>query len=201
MEVRSPAVDYWVEFRVSLYAASRMFLTPWRRWFCEVSARRTDWPYPSESFWTHYCTYDFYATSLRSAFLRAARQAEKLWDDMLADPDLRPEPAEKLMAPWVPDTPAPPVLDAASPSCPRFRLLACPGSWSECFGVPGSFVTAGLPAPLRFLASCLPAGSTRGCWVLRRSRADGRWRLPGRRRRRGAAAGSATPIRCPSRWL
>lgn len=105
VEVRSPAVDYWVEFRVSLYAASRMFLTPWRRWFCEVSARRTDWPYPSESFWTHYCTYDFYATSLRSAFLKAARQAEKLWDDMLADPDLRPEPAEKLMAPWVSNTP------------------------------------------------------------------------------------------------
>lgn len=90
-------VKYWVDIKVEAHPASRPFWRLWRRWLCEVSARRSAWPPhenpgASEQIWTHYYTQDFYASSLRSAYLKAERVADRLHDQMVQSPDLRPDP-------------------------------------------------------------------------------------------------------------
>lgn len=90
----SGTIDYWVDVRIECVPSNSHW--PWRRWFCEVLARRSIWPPhknedKSESEWYHYYRYDFYALSLRRAFWKAYDVALDLQEHMQADPSERPD--------------------------------------------------------------------------------------------------------------
>lgn len=93
----SGEIEYWVDIMIDCVPAMGRWWMPWRRWFCEVHARQSAFPRsktgkdPADLVWYHYWNHDFYAPSLRRAFLRSWKVAEGLSDLMQTDPNHRPE--------------------------------------------------------------------------------------------------------------
>lgn len=84
-------VKFWVEIMIDCVPAWPR--RPLRRWWCEVHARKLpDLGLTDPGHWYHYYQRDFYALSLRRAYLTAWKVADELEEDMQSDPEEQPLP-------------------------------------------------------------------------------------------------------------
>lgn len=80
----------WYEAQAEIFPCNCRWWKP-HRWFVEMSARPSDFPKETRSYWTHYWMHDSRALTLRGAWLKGVKLIWKLNDMFQADPTERPD--------------------------------------------------------------------------------------------------------------